>query len=148
MNAIAVTLTLTDDECLDVRMALNATSSFWGEKATAARNEGNDVDAATCERIRAKYGQLWERVHNAQRLAKAEARADDMFASEAREATRPGDRAVAQWFASDAAAAGCCRYHSTGGNAGLSCGGDEALRARREARDAAEIADWMRLSPM
>lgn len=106
MNAIVVTLTLTDDECLDVRMALNAASSYWGEKAATARNEGNDVDAATCERIRAKYGQLWERVHSAQVQAKAqaeaEARADDMFASEAREATRPGDRAVAQWFADDA----------------------------------------------
>jgi hypothetical protein len=127
MNAI--TLTLTADDCLNLRLALNLTACHWGDKATAHLAADELADFDTCQRLRTKYHELWERVAAAQRLAEAEARADnDMFASEAREATRPGDRAVAQWFADDAAAAGCCRFHSTGGNAGLSCGGDEALR--------------------
>lgn len=125
MNII---LTLSEEEALSVRLALNLTACEWGDKALAHIQAGEAEDAATCQRLRAKYHELWERVHSAQRLAEAEARADDMFASEAREATRPGDRAVAQWFADDAAAAGCCRFHSTGGNRALSCGGDEALR--------------------
>ena len=47
------------------------------------------------------YGAKVER-DDAAELARRERAADDMFASEAREATRPGDSAVAQWFASDA----------------------------------------------
>jgi hypothetical protein len=61
-----VNLTLTDDDCLNVRMALNATAIHWGELATAARNEGDRIGAATCERIRSDYHRLWELVNAAQ----------------------------------------------------------------------------------
>jgi hypothetical protein len=61
-----VTLTLTDDDCLNVRMALNATAMHWGELATAARNEGDREGADTCERIRSDYHRLWEAVNVAQ----------------------------------------------------------------------------------
>ena len=64
-----VNLTLTDDDCLNVRMALNATAIHWGELATAARNEGRKVDADTCERIRSDYHRLWEAVNVAQEAA-------------------------------------------------------------------------------
>ena len=65
MNKL-VTLTLTDDEALDVRMALNAASVAWGEKAQLARASGNRQEAESCEAIRAGYGALWERVQMAQ----------------------------------------------------------------------------------
>ena len=61
-----VNLTLTDDDCLNVRMALNATAMHWGELATAARNEGDRIGADTCERIRSDYHRLWELVNAAQ----------------------------------------------------------------------------------
>jgi|HubBroStandDraft_4_1064222.scaffolds.fasta_scaffold13930_8 hypothetical protein len=61
-----VKLELTDTECLSVRMALNECGMAWGDKASAARNAGNDEDAATCERIRADYGRLWDMVNEAQ----------------------------------------------------------------------------------
>jgi hypothetical protein len=61
-----VKLELTDTECLSVRMALNECAMAWGDKASAARNAGNDEDAATCERIRADYGRLWNMVNVAQ----------------------------------------------------------------------------------
>jgi hypothetical protein len=64
-----VNLTLTDGDCLNVRMALNATAIHWGDLATAARNEGRKVDADTCERIRTEYHQLWEAVNAAQEAA-------------------------------------------------------------------------------
>jgi hypothetical protein len=65
MNKL-VTLTLTDNECLCLRMALNATAIEWGDKASAARIAGNDVDADTCQRIRADYHRLWDMVNEAQ----------------------------------------------------------------------------------
>jgi hypothetical protein len=65
-----VTLTLTDDDCLNVRMALNATAIHWGEVATAARNEGRQIDADTCERIRSDYHRLWDAVNVAQEAAR------------------------------------------------------------------------------
>ena len=61
-----VNLTLTDDDCLNVRMALNATAMHWGELATVARNEGDRIGADTCERIRSDYHRLWELVNAAQ----------------------------------------------------------------------------------
>jgi hypothetical protein len=61
-----VTLTLTDDDCLYVRMALNATAMHWGELATAARNKGDETGAASCERIRSDYHRLWDMVNEAQ----------------------------------------------------------------------------------
>jgi hypothetical protein len=64
-----VNLTLTEADCLNMRMALNATAIHWGELATAARNEGRKVDADTCERIRTEYHQLWEAVNVAQEAA-------------------------------------------------------------------------------
>jgi hypothetical protein len=64
-----VNLTLTEADCLNIRMALNAAAIHWGEVATAARNEGRPVDADTCERIRTEYHQLWEAVNAAQEAA-------------------------------------------------------------------------------
>ena len=64
-----VNLTLTDDDCLNVRMALNATAMHWGELATVARNEGDRIGADTCERIRSDYHRLWELVNAAQEAA-------------------------------------------------------------------------------
>jgi len=61
-----VTLTLTDTDCLSLRLALNATAMEWGDKASAARHAGNDVDAATCERVRSDYHRLWDMVNVAQ----------------------------------------------------------------------------------
>jgi hypothetical protein len=61
-----VTLVLTDGECLTVRMALNAAGMEWGNKAAAARAAGDDVDADTCERLRADHSRLWELVQGAQ----------------------------------------------------------------------------------
>lgn len=61
-----VTLVLTDTDCLSLRLALNATAMEWGDKASAARKAGDDVDAATCERIRSDYGRLWDMVNVAQ----------------------------------------------------------------------------------
>ena len=99
-----VKLSLTDSECLNMRFALNAAATEWGDKASAARNAGDDVDAATCERIRSDYHRLWDMVNEAQEaggrvhdwlyrrdgatrpsLAEKEATADALFASEARE---------------------------------------------------------------
>jgi hypothetical protein len=107
-----VTLTLTDEECLDVRMALNATAIHWGEMATVARNEGRKVDADTCERIRSGYHRLWEAVNVAQEAA-AKAAPDARLA----------------WFD----AAPCCQFHASGGGRALSCGGDVARRQRNTA---------------
>jgi hypothetical protein len=64
-----VTLTLTEADCLNMRMALNATAIHWGEVATAARNDGRQIDADTCERIRSDYHRLWELVNVAQEAA-------------------------------------------------------------------------------
>lgn len=61
-----VTLTLTDTDCLSLRLALNATAMEWGDKASVARKAGDDVDAATCERIRSDYHRLWDMVNEAQ----------------------------------------------------------------------------------
>jgi len=99
-----VKLSLTDSECLSLRLALNATAMEWGDKASAARKAGYDQDAATCELIRADYQRLWNMVNEAQEapgrahdwlyrrdgatrpsLAEKEATADALFASEARE---------------------------------------------------------------
>jgi hypothetical protein len=68
MNKL-VTLTLTDDDCLNVRMALNGTAMDWADKASAHRAKGDDVDAATCERIRSDYHRLWDLVNEAQEAA-------------------------------------------------------------------------------
>ena len=68
-----VTLVLTDDDCLNVRMALNATAMHWGELATEARQKGEQVDADTCERIRSDYHRLWDAVNAAQETAKSAA---------------------------------------------------------------------------
>jgi hypothetical protein len=102
-----VNLTLTDDECLDVRMALNATAIHWGEMATVARNEGRKIDADTCERIRSGYHRLWEAVNVAQEAA-------------------PDERLA--WFDDERAAPrrDCCQFHASGGDRALSCGGDFA----------------------
>jgi hypothetical protein len=64
-----VNLTLTEVDCLNMRMALNATAIQWGEKAGDYRKAGNDREAATCERIRSEYNRLWERVRAAQHAA-------------------------------------------------------------------------------
>ena len=61
-----VTLELTGDDCLNMRLALNATAIEWGDKASAHRAKGEDVDAATCERIRVHYHRLWDAVNAAQ----------------------------------------------------------------------------------
>lgn len=91
-----VTLTLTDGECLTVRMALNAVGMEWGNKAAAARAAGDGDDADTCERLREDHSRLWVLVQGAQEaggrqpdwLARRGATADAMFASEARETAR------------------------------------------------------------
>jgi hypothetical protein len=89
-----VTLTLSEDDCLNMRLALNMTACEWADKSLGHIQAGESDDAATCQRLRAKYHALWERVHDAQRLAEAEARADDMFASEARD---PFGVALSSW---------------------------------------------------
>jgi hypothetical protein len=61
-----VTLTMTDSEALDVRMALNMASSHWGDEATKARKAGNAQEAQSCEDIRAGYGALWDRLFEAE----------------------------------------------------------------------------------
>lgn len=61
-----VKLELTDTDCLSLRLALNATAMEWGDKASAARKAGDDVDAATCERVRSDYHRLWDMVNVAQ----------------------------------------------------------------------------------
>ena len=61
-----VKLELTDTDCLSLRLALNAAAMQWGDKASTARKAGDDVDAATCERIRSDYHRLWELVNAAQ----------------------------------------------------------------------------------
>ena len=61
-----VKLELTDTDCLSLRLALNAAAMQWGDKASEARKAGDDVDAATCERIRSDYHRLWELVNAAQ----------------------------------------------------------------------------------
>lgn len=86
-----VTLTLTDIDCLNIRMALNSHAMQWGEKASEARKAGDDEGAATMERTRTDYHQLWDMVNAAQEadgrepdwLARREATADALFASEA-----------------------------------------------------------------
>ena len=64
-----VTLTLTDDDCLNVRLALNATAMEWGDKASAHRASGAEFDARVCEQIRSEYHRLWELVNVAQEAA-------------------------------------------------------------------------------
>jgi hypothetical protein len=64
-----VNLTLTDYDCLTVRLALNGAAMEWGEKASAYRKAGQDQEAATCERIRSDYHRLWEAVNVAQEAA-------------------------------------------------------------------------------
>ena len=64
-----VNLTLTDADCLNMRMALNTASIHWGEKASDYRKAGNDQEAATCERIRTEFHQLWDAVNVAQEAA-------------------------------------------------------------------------------
>jgi hypothetical protein len=61
-----VNLTLTDDECVDVRMALNCAAMSWGDRASAALARGDKIDADTCQNIRSGYHQLWEKVAAAQ----------------------------------------------------------------------------------
>ena len=88
-----VHFTLTDDEALDVRMALNAAAMSWGDRAREARERGEVQAALSCERIRAELGALWDRLYVAEHgvafdyrsQAEKEATADAMFASEARE---------------------------------------------------------------
>jgi hypothetical protein len=83
MDKLVVTLLLTDDEALSMRLALNAHAMSWGERASEARELGKDVDAATCERIRTSYHHLWDKVN----LAQENARAADLEAREARAGT-------------------------------------------------------------
>jgi hypothetical protein len=64
-----VNLTLTEADCLNMRLALNAAAIHWGEKATDYRKAGNDHEAATCERIRTEFHQLWDAVNVAQEAA-------------------------------------------------------------------------------
>ena len=64
-----VTLTMTDDDCLNMRLALNAAAMNWGDKASAHRDRGEDFDARVCERIRSEYHRLWELVNVAQEAA-------------------------------------------------------------------------------
>jgi hypothetical protein len=97
-----VTLVLTDTDCLSLRLALNATAMEWGDKASAARKAGDDVEARTCESIRSDYHRLWDMVNVAQEA---------------------GGR-VHDWTARRAA--DCCQFHSSGGDLSLSCGGDTA----------------------
>jgi hypothetical protein len=66
-----VTLTLTDDDCLNVRLALNATAMEWGDKASAHRASGAEFDARVCEEIRSEYHRLWEAVNVAQEAPEA-----------------------------------------------------------------------------
>jgi hypothetical protein len=61
-----VKLELTDTDCLSLRLALNAHAMEWGDKASVARKAGDDVDAATCERVRSDYHRLWDMVNEAQ----------------------------------------------------------------------------------
>jgi hypothetical protein len=61
-----VNLTLTEEDCLNMRMALNATAIHWGERASAYRQQGDTEQAATCEQIRSEYHRLWEAVNVAQ----------------------------------------------------------------------------------
>jgi hypothetical protein len=61
-----VKLELTDSDCLSLRLALNATAMEWGEKASAHRANGEDLDARTCESIRSDYHRLWDMVNVAQ----------------------------------------------------------------------------------
>jgi hypothetical protein len=111
-----VNLSLTDSECLNLRFALNAAAMEWGDKARAARGAGEDVDAATCERIRSDYHRLWDMVNEAQ---EAPGRVQDwLYRREA---------------ASRAAPAICCQFHMSGGDRVLSCGGDSEAAARDEA---------------
>jgi hypothetical protein len=75
-----VTLTLTDSDCLSLRLALNAHAMHWGEVASAHRAKGEDVDAATCERIRSDYHRLWDTVNAAQEAnGRAQAAPEDAF---------------------------------------------------------------------
>ena len=99
MNTLSITITLSEEEALSVRLALNLTACEWADKAMEHEARGERDDYDTCQRLRAKYHALWERVHDAQRaaeLARREARADAMFASEARDPFAN----TAQWEAS------------------------------------------------
>lgn len=69
MSKQLVTLTLTDDDCLNVRLALNATAMEWGDKASAHRASGAEFDARVCEQLRSEYHRLWEVVNVAQEAA-------------------------------------------------------------------------------
>jgi len=81
MNKL-VKLELTDTDCLNMRLALNAHAMEWGDKASAARNAGEDQDAATCERIRADYHRLWDMVNEAQEARLEAMRRDDKASRE------------------------------------------------------------------
>ena len=73
MNTQSITITLSEDEALSVRLALNLTASDWADKAMAHDAAGERDDYDTCQRLRAKYHALWERVRVAQRAAEAAA---------------------------------------------------------------------------
>jgi hypothetical protein len=112
-----VKLELTDTDCLSLRLALNATAMEWGDKACAARKAGEDVDAATCERIRSDYHRLWDVVNEAQEA--------------------PGR--VQDWtYRRAAPPATCCQFHASGGGRALSCGGDTAIGRTAAECDALE----------
>jgi hypothetical protein len=139
-----VTLTLTDSDCLSLRCALNATAMEWGDKASAARKAGDDVDAATCERIRSDYHRLWDVVNEAQ---EARGRVKDWIyrqpSPDARlawfddgahtgawpdsdiDASALPGRAPGTFFREAAPPATCCQFHMSGGERDLSCGGDD-----------------------
>jgi len=109
-----VTLTLTDSDCLNVRLALNATAMEWGDKASAHRAKGEDFDARICENIRSSYHRLWDAVNAAQEAA-----------PDARLAWFDEDRQAPPPAAAPPAT--CCQFHMSGGERDLSCGGDFAI---------------------
>jgi hypothetical protein len=75
-----VTLVLTDTDCLNVRLAVNAAAILWGDKASAHRERGEDFDARVCENIRSEYHRLWDAVNAAQEAAaKAAPDADEAY---------------------------------------------------------------------
>jgi hypothetical protein len=129
-------LTLTDDDCLNLRLALNATAIHWGERATDYRQQGDTEQAATCERIRSEYHRLWEAVNAAQEAhAAREAQMVWVDADAVSGAIEYLDLAhgdsnpdvngvIARLAPRDAP---CCQFHASGGDRALSCGGDRAF---------------------
>ena len=120
-----VTLTLTDDDCLNVRMALNATAMHWGELATAARNEGDREGADTCERIRSDYHRLWDLVNAAQECCAFHASGGD------RALSCGGDTAPALDSEPRKACVNTLKAHLAQGN-----------RATRRAKRPPRVTDW------